>query len=47
MALGKSSLLSSCEANRGIALESRQGNLASRRVEGGISRSFSSCGRKP
>ena len=32
---------------RGIALESRQGNRASRRIEGGILRYFSSCGRKP
>ena len=47
MAPGKSSLHLSCEGERGIALESRQGNRASRRVEGGISRSFSSCGRKP
>ena len=31
----------------GIALESRYGNRASRHVEGGISRSFLSCGRKP
>ena len=47
MAPGKSSLHLSCEGERGIALESRQGNRASRRVEGGISRSFSSCGMKP
>ena len=47
---GKSSLHSSCEGERsshGIALESRQRNWASRRIEGGISRSFSSCSRKP
>ena len=44
---GKSSVHSICEGERGVALESRQGNWASRRVEGGISRSFSSCGRKP
>ena len=31
---------------RGIALESRQGNQASIRMEGGISKCFSSCGRK-
>ena len=30
-----------------IALESRQGNQASRRIEGRILRSFSNCGRKP
>ena len=47
MAPGKSSLHLSCEGEHGIALESRQGNRASRRIEGGISRSFSSCGRKP
>ena len=44
---GKSSLHSSCEEESGIALESRQGNRASRCIEGGISRSFSSCSRKP
>ena len=47
MAPGKSSLHSSCQGERGIALESWQGNQASRRFEGGISRSFSSCGMKP
>ena len=47
MTPGKSSLHSSCEWARGIALESLQGNRASRRIEGAISRSFSSCGRKP
>ena len=36
-----------CKGNRRIALESRHGNQASRRIEGGISMSFSSCGRKP
>ena len=36
-----------CEGDHSIALESRHGNQASRRVEGGISRSFSNCGRKP
>ena len=46
MAPGKSSLQSSCEGERGIALESWQGNRASIRIEGGISRFFSSCGRK-
>ena len=43
----KSSLHSGFKGDRDIALESRQGNQASRRIEGGISRSFSSCGRKP
>ena len=38
----KSSLHSSWERERGIALESWHGNLASRHVEEGISRSFSS-----
>ena len=47
VAPGKSSLHSSCEGEYEIALESRQGNRTSRRVEGWISRSFSSCGRKP
>ena len=47
MAPGKSSLHSNCEGDSGIALESRQGNQASRHIEGGISRSFSRCGRKP
>ena len=45
MAPGKSSLHSSCEVERGIALESRLGNWASRRIEGGILTSFSSYGR--
>ena len=40
VASGKSSLLSSCEWEHGIALESWQGNRASRCIEGGISRSF-------
>ena len=35
------------EGGGGIALESLEGNMSSRRVEGGISRSFSICGRKP
>ena len=47
MAPGKSSLHSSSEGKHGIALESRQGNWASRPVDQGISRSFLSCGRKP
>ena len=47
VAPGKSSLHLSCKGESSIALESRQGNWASRCVEGGISRSFSSCGRKP
>ena len=47
VAPGKSSLHSSFKVERGIALDSLQGNLASRHVEGGISRTLSSCGRKP
>ena len=47
IAPGKPSLHSSCERERGITLELWQGNGASRHVEGGISRSFSSCSRKP
>ena len=47
VAPGKSSLHSTCEGERGIVLESWQGNRASRCVEGGISRSFWSCSRKP
>ena len=43
---GKLNLHSSCEGECGSALESQQGNQASIHVEGGISRSFSSCGRK-
>ena len=35
------------EGGGGIALELREGNRASRRVERGISRSFSICDRKP
>ena len=46
MAPGKSSLHSSCEGERGISLESQEGNQASRRIEGEISRSVSSCSRK-
>ena len=34
VAPGKSSLHSSCDGKRGIALESRQGNRASRHIEG-------------
>jgi len=40
-------LHSICEGEHGIALESRQGNQALRCVEREISRSFSSCSRKP
>ena len=47
VAPGKCSLHSSCKGEHGIALESQQGNWASRRIEGGITRSFLSCGRKP
>ena len=46
MAPGKSSLHSSCEGERGIALESQLGNRASRHIEGGILTSFSSYSRK-
>ena len=38
--LGKSSLLSSCEVGRSIALESRQGNQTSRHIEGEILKSL-------
>ena len=41
------SLHSTCKGKRGIALESQEGNRESRRVEGGILRSFLSWGRKP
>ena len=47
MAPEKFSLHLSCKGECSIALESRQGNWASRHIEGGISRSFSSCGSKP
>ena len=47
VAPGKTRVHSSCKGERSIALKSQQGNWASRRVEGGILRSFSSCGRKP
>ena len=40
-------LHSICEGEHGIALESRQGNQALRCVEREITRSFSSCSRKP
>ena len=46
VAPGNSSLHSSCEGERGISLDLLQGNLASRCIEGQISRSFSRCGRK-
>ena len=46
VASGKSSLHSSCKGERENALESRQVNQASICMEGGISRCFSSCGRK-
>ena len=44
---GMSSLHLSCDAEQGIVFESRQWNQASRHIEGGVSRSFSSCGKKP
>ena len=47
MSIGRSSVHSSSEGECGNALKSRQWNWASRLVEGGISRSFSSCGSKP
>ena len=46
MTQGKSSLHSTCKGEHGINLMSQRGNRTSRRVEGGVSRSFSSCGRK-
>ena len=46
VASGKSSLHSSCEAQRRSALDSRQGNQASIRMERGISRGFLSYCRK-
>ena len=42
----KSSLHSTCNGERGIALGSRQGNRASIGRKGGLSGSFSCCGRK-
>ena len=47
MAPGNFSLHLSGEGEHSIALNSWQGNRASRCVEGGISRSFWSCSRKP
>ena len=47
MAPEMSSLISSCKGEPGIALQSRQGNRTSGRIEGEILRTFSSCGRKP
>ena len=47
MAPGNFSIHLSGEGEHGIALESWQGTQASRYVEGGISRSFWSCSRKP
>ena len=47
VASGKSSLHSSCKGERSITLKPWQGNRALRRVQRGISRSFSSCSRKP
>ena len=47
VAPGKFSLHSSCKGEHCIALESWQGNRASICFEGGISRSFWSCSRKP
>ena len=46
VASGMSSLHASCKAQHGSALDSRQVNQASIHMEGGISRCFSSCGRK-
>ena len=42
----KFSLHSTCDVERGVAVESWKGNQASVRVEGGISRSLSSCSWK-
>ena len=47
MAPRMSSLHLSCDAVHGIVLESRQWNQASRHIEGGISKSFSSFSKKP
>ena len=47
MALGKSGLDAHGEGECVMALESWEGTRASRRVEEGLSRSFSACGRKP
>ena len=46
VAPGKSGLHARGEGKRVITLESWSGNRASRRVEEGLSRSFSGCGRK-
>ena len=46
-ALGKSGLHAGGEGERVMALESRKGTRASRRVEERLSRSFSGGGRKP
>ena len=46
VASGKYSIHLSCKGESRSALESRQGNQASIRMEGEISRCFSSCGRK-
>ena len=45
-ASAKSGLLARSEEERVLALESREGTRASRRVEEGLSRSFSGCGGK-
>ena len=47
VARGKSGLRARGEGEHVIALESWEGTRASRRVEEGLSRSFSGCGRKP
>ena len=47
MVPGKSGLHVPGEGVRVIAIESWKQNRASRRVEEGLSRSFSGCGRKP
>ena len=46
VAPGKTGLHAGGEGERVKALESREGTRASRRVEEGLSRSFSGCGRK-
>ena len=47
MVPGKPSLHSSCKGEHGIALESQQGNRASRHIEWEISRFFSSEAGNP
>ena len=47
MAPGKSGLHARGEGERVMALESREGTRASRRIEEGLSRSFSGGGGKP